>query len=438
MTQASIKGWCPGALRPMESGDGLIVRLKITGGIVPLNLAEKIADWSARWGNGEIHLTSRANLQLRGVTAKSLLDLQQAMAIAGLLDADADGEAVRNVIASPLAGLDPDAILDIRPLVAKLEARLAGDPALHKLPAKFCFAVDDGGRLSLGDVRADVRFEALATVDGPILAIFSDGSEDRRDGSCDPDKIAEVAAFMGSFFLVHRERSKQDIPRMRDLVAVCGTGKSAHRKGYGPKSRSAGAQPDQSVGVLGIHSFGKRASPNEGEPMAYLGIGLPFGRIAAKELAKVAKHAALCSASELRLTPWRAILVPTQIAESANDLAHILAGDALILDPADPRRRVAACVGTPACPNATTDVRSDAGQLAAFVADGAFLHVSGCAKGCAHPRSAPVTLVGRDGRYDVVHNGAPSDSPVLRALTLDEAAEHLRQMTAQHSQGGTA
>jgi precorrin-3B synthase len=73
-----------------------------------------------------------------------------------------------------------------------------------------------------------------------------------------------------------------------------------------------------------------------------------------------------------------------------------------------------------------------------LVGTDSFLHISGCAKGCAHPRPAPITLVGRDGLYDLVIDGAPSDSPSIRGLTLDEAAGHLRQMAAQHSQGGTA
>ena len=172
----------------MESGDGLVVRLKLTGGIVPFDLA--ILDRGAvarRFGNGEIDLTARANLQLRGVTDATLPGLQDAIAEAGLLDENPDGEAIRNVIACPLAGLDPDAVIDIRPVVAALEARLAGDPRLYALPAKFCFAVDDGGRFGLGDVPADVRFEAVA---GPAFAIHLDGAPDDVLGPCRSGRCA--------------------------------------------------------------------------------------------------------------------------------------------------------------------------------------------------------------------------------------------------------
>jgi precorrin-3B synthase len=415
-----IKGWCPGALRPMESGDGLIVRLKISCGVVDLALAEHIAGWSQRWGNGQIDLTNRANLQLRGVSVDSLPFLQDALAEQGLLDGNIGGEAVRNVISSPLAWLDPGAVLDVRPLVKALEDRLAGDAALHDLPAKFGFLIDGGGWLGLGDVRADVRF---AAVDGPAFAVGLDGVASEWFGPIDPGQLVETAIALARVFPTHQG---PDIRRMRDLVERIGAAAIAADVGL------AGASFEQLGGgagaSLGLFEIGA----------AFLGVGLPFGRIAAGELANVAQCAADSGATEIRLTPWRAILIPLPTIAAAKALSGKLAPTDFILDPADPRRRVAACSGAPSCLHGTTSTRDDATRLAALIDSGSFLHVSGCAKGCAHPRSAPVTFVGRDGLYDVVYDGVPSDSPLLSGLTLDEAAEHLRQMAAKQSQGGTA
>jgi precorrin-3B synthase len=402
----------------MESGDGLIVRLKLTGGIVPLDLASRIADWSRRFGNGEIDLTARANLQLRGVTTDRLPDLQQAVADAGLLDDNPDGEAIRNVVASPLAGLDPNAVLDIRPIVAALEARLTGDPTLYALPAKFCFAVDDGGRFSLGDVRADIRFEA---VPGGDFAVRLDGASDERLGPCPPDALVNVAVALAKA-CVDGDKS---VRRMRDLVGRIGAEATARQVGLACKHEPL---PINKTDIL------QRLKRNS----TVAAIGLPFGRISAESLTGLAKDALRNSAEEFRLTPWRAILIPLPSGDAANRLIGGLPQDVFILDPADARRRVAACVGAPACQRATTNVRDDAGRLAALVGEHAFLHVSGCAKGCAHPRSAPVTLVGRDGLYDLVLDGIPSDLPVSRGLTLDEAAAYLRQMAGTQTQGPAA
>jgi precorrin-3B synthase len=232
MTEPLIKGWCPGALRPMESGDGLIVRLKLTGGILSLDLAAKIAKWSARWGNGQIDLTSRANLQIRGVTEARIEPLQDAMAAAGLLDVTPEGEAVRNVIASPLAGIDSDALMDIRPVVAALEARLAGDDVFHALPAKFCWLVDDSGSLPLDDVRADVRFEAMST---DAFALGLDGS-DKRFGPVLVDEVPDVAARIAMAFCVSKAR------RIRDLSSIAPIAGAANLKALSRPAGEGGAQ----------------------------------------------------------------------------------------------------------------------------------------------------------------------------------------------------
>jgi precorrin-3B synthase len=416
MTAVSVdtlaKGWCPGVLRPMESGDGLIVRLKITGGIVSAGLAADIAGWSARWGNGKIDLTGRANLQLRGLSPRHLPRLRDAMADWGLLDISPEAEAVRNVMASPLAGVDPHAAFDIRGVVERLESRLVHDPSLHALPAKFGFAIDDGGRFPLGDSRADIRFEAR---DGPLFDIVFDGAPGISLGPCLPDSVADVAARIASAFISARA-VEPFIRRMRDWTSLAGVDAIAETLGLGsaPRRQPRSSRETPFIGVDDI-----------GLGRVCVGIGLPFGAFAAKDLRHLAHAVDRLGGHEIRLTPWRSVLVPLASAADAHSLLLSMQEEtSFIVDAANPLLRVAACVGAPACARATTDVRGDAAQLAPRVPNGRMLHVSGCGKGCAHPKSAAVTLVGREGRYDLVRGGAAGDAPLRENLTLADA-EHL-------------
>ncbi len=105
-----VKGWCPGALRPMESGDGLLVRLKPWGGAFTVAQAAGIAELAAHLGNGQIDLTRRANLQIRGLSEEALPELHRALDRLRLLDADAATEAARNVMVGPVAGPDVRAL----------------------------------------------------------------------------------------------------------------------------------------------------------------------------------------------------------------------------------------------------------------------------------------------------------------------------------------
>lgn len=429
-----IKGWCPGALRPMESGDGLIVRLKITGGIVDVRLAAEIARWSRCWGNGQIDLSARANLQLRGVSPQSLPLLLDALAAAGLLDGDERGEAVRNVISSPLAGLDPDAVLDVRPIARALEQRLASDTASHDLPGKFGFAIDDGGLLGLDGVSADICFQARQAAYGPCFDIYLAGAPDDRFGPCRPDELPDAALAIIAVFLTARARQNGGIRRMSDLVTALGAEEIGRAAGLAHVCLSGPVwHPARPAALLGVHPLGSAA---------FVGIGLPFGRIAAEDLASVAREAAEHGARELRLTPWRTMLVPVPSIQLAQGLSGELAKDSFILDSADPRCRIAACPGAPDCLHATTPVRGDAAVLAMSLAgapgSGTLLHVSGCAKGCAHPRAAPMTLVGRSGRYDLVLDGTPSAPAIRQNLTVDEAGEAIRQAMAHQMDRRTA
>jgi precorrin-3B synthase len=170
--------------------------------------------------------------------------------------------------------------------------------------------------------------------------------------------------------------------------------------------------------------------PLEGRT-GFLGLGVPFGRLTSDQLERLAE-AAEASGGELRLTPWRAVLVAPVTRPSAAAVAQELAQHGLIADPADPRLAVAACPGAPDCANASVSTRDDAlllAPLAQRLAHGGIgLHLSGCVKGCARSDTAPVTLVGCEGRYDLVLDGRPGDEPSHRGLTAQQARALLERL----------
>ena len=397
-------GWCPGALRPMLSGDGLIVRVKPRGSRLTPSAAHGIADAALRYGNGEFDLTSRANLQVRGVTEAGLPALTDTLQDLGLLDPSAEAEAVRNVIGSPLAGADPSALLDIRPIVDALEMRLVADPTLHTLPPKFGFVVDDGGRFGLDDVPADVRFHAFLTDKGPRFSV----EVSRDTGS--PHPILADARAPFSRGVGEGECAPEDLVD----VAVAAALPFSRTAGDGGHRVSDGRMRGTTAPLAGLH-----AGP-------VLGLAAPFGRLPAEALLRLAEAAAR-EGADLRLTPWRAVLVPAPDAAAAGRIAAVCEAAGWILDPADPRLAIAACPGALGCRRGTTPVLDHAALLAGLLPrrpDGRAIsvHVSGCGKGCAHRGEAAVTLVGHDGRYDLVLDGGAGSEPAVRDLPFAEAA----------------
>ena len=381
MSAPEIRCWCPGALRPMRSGDGLVVRVRPPLGALEPGQAVGVAELAETFGTGEIELTNRANLQIRGVSETGYPALLTALRALGLLHDDAEVEARSNIVLDPFHSGSGS-------MVAEIATKLAREIAAREfagLPSKFGFVVDPGAERCLAEVSGDVRVEGA----GRALMVRADGAAaGRRVGGTD-DAVA-VALELARWFL---------------------TSGGVDADGRGRMARHLNETP-LPAGLAGDVAPTPPAALREpGAADAGTLAGAAFGTFAAEDLRRLSDRVA-----EIRLTPWRMLFLP---GVAPGDLPRF---ESLILDAADPRLRVAACVGAPKCPQATVDTRTVARAFAPGLAKGLTAHVSGCAKGCAHPRPADVTLVGREGHFDLVRAGAPWDAPDARNLTPADAA----------------
>ena len=402
MTAVTLrKGWCPGVLRPMPAGDGLLVRLRITGGELSAGLAQQIARLALRYGSGAIDLTQRANLQLRGLREETIRPLIDELTQLGLIDPSIAAEAVRNVMLSPLAGLDP-ACADGRAIARALEDRLRHDTSLHQLPGKFGFAIDGGGQWPLGDAGADVRLIASGA-DRPWriqiggAAVLSQAV---------PGADAVVAMVRVTQWFCERGLPRNML-RMRDLVAA---------DGVTAVLASGGLRADMTCSAPAAKPATGRFSPSPNAVV--VAIGLPFGRLEAGILDQLAGAA---PDAMFRLTPWRMLCVVCTNEREAQSLERAAVAADLVTVPGDARLAIDACTGAPGCANATTPTRQDAAGLAISLKGKTpayrTIHISGCAKGCAHRGRAPITFVANAGRYDLVLNGSPADQPVRTGIS---------------------
>jgi precorrin-3B synthase len=408
------KGWCPGALKPMETGDGLLARVRAPRGRLSLDQAAALADAAIACGNGAIGLTARANLHLRGLSEATLADLHARLEDSGLIDADPEVERLRNIVVSPLDDFDPEALLDLGPSVAALERRLKADEALRQLPAKFSFVLDALGRLPLGDVDADIRFEASR--DG-ALALFLAGDE-ALAAQCAPAEAGDVAARLGLAFLALAGVGETAPRRMRALVERTGASAVFAEAGCETTSRARSQRRAALRDILGVREFGAAF---------VVGAAAPFGEIGAVRFQVLIERARALGASGVRLTPWRAFLIVGLNRRGAESLVHSMADLGFIVDAVDSRLRVAACPGAPACMHGYRSVRDDATRWAQLLpkGDDVILHVSGCAKGCARPTATAATLTATATGYDLILGGRAGDPPIRCSLSGAEVEQLL-------------
>ena len=308
----SPRGWCPSVFTPMQADDGLLVRVKPTAAQLSAAQLSILAEAAAREGNGKVQLTSRANLQVRGLTASSAERFARIAIDLGLACADRAAEPVRNVMCAPLADADPKAE-DARPFAIALETLLTTEPELHALPAKFGCAVDGAG-LAVLPQGADVHVTLQR--DRAFVGL-AEASLAHRTAATPAAATGAVRALAVTFL-------GRGARRMRHLVAELGAAEIFALAGLDAEPF---VPPHPRPLPVGYSAYGKGSG--------CFAAALPFGLGETPALLALAAVAERHAAGRLATTPWRAFALP--LVEDPAAVATALAAAGFIVNSADPR-----------------------------------------------------------------------------------------------------
>ena len=384
------RGACPGLSAPMATGDGLLARLTPSGATIALPAFGGLCAAARRHGNGIVEITSRGSIQVRGLTAASSGPFAAEVAALGI-----PAEEGIPVLPDPMSGLDESSLIDAGEVADELRRAIAASSLASKLSAKVSVIVDGGGALHLDDVVADVRLRAVRTdrsVDFHV-ALGGTASSAVSIGAIPADRVAECTVRLLDRLVAGSPQ------RMRSAVESAGAANFVSTlAGIVEQASAPAARP--AAEPVGIHRLRSGA--------AAVGIALPFGHSDTETLQRLIGEAEHAGAAGLRTAPGRALLFVGLPADAARSFAARATSRGFIADPADPRRKVIACAGAPICSSGEIPARALAPAVAQAVCAvnvAGPIHVSGCAKGCAHPAPAPLTIVGRAGACDIYRNG---------------------------------
>jgi precorrin-3B synthase len=374
---------CPGVLRLAEAADGYLARIRLPGGLIGAGQLRALARLADELGDGRVELTSRGNVQLRGLAADVAGPLTDQLARAGLFPSP-EHDLVRNVLASPLAGLDGGP--DLTAIVQGLDAALCARPRLAELPGRFLFAVDDGRGDVAGlgaDVVAGVRADG-AVVNG--LAVRGTAAED----------VVTVMLACAEAFLDVRATEGGTAWRIAELA----DGAERVRVAVAARLGLTAASPPPSTSLAPVGPDGSTAPTVPADrPVGVVGTAAvllaPLGRLTAAQLTWVADRVGERPA---RITPWRGVVLPDLL--DAAGLIRDAAGLGYGVDAGSPWLRVTACAGRPGCASALADVQADAAAFAARWPD-RIVHVSGCARHCGRPVGPLVDVTATSEGYQV-------------------------------------
>jgi precorrin-3B synthase len=288
---------CPGVLSVWDAADGGLARVRTPGGVLSAEGLRVLAAAAEELGTGVLELTSRANLQVRGLRGGAESKLAARLRPVGLFPS-ATHERVRNIVASPLTGLVSDRP-DVLPVVEAIDDELIGHPIHATLPGRFLFAVDDGA----GDV---------AQLDADVTLIADGDGYELRLGGVAVGRVADAAAAAiaaAQGFLAERGHLCSPAWRLAELddgparVAARLGGLLMHERSVENEADPA----EKSTPRSSMSDAGPRPGPHrQRDGRTALVVEVPDGRLDAATARELADR----SAGELRITPWRSVVLP--------------------------------------------------------------------------------------------------------------------------------
>jgi precorrin-3B synthase len=357
---------CPGALQVHRAADGALARVRLPGGMLTATQLQALARAATEWGAGTLELTSRGNVQIRGMKDNAATAaVADAVAAAGLLPSPTH-ERIRNIVASPLSGR-VGTTTDVRGLVTDLDEAICAEPSLAAVPGRFLFGIDDG-RADISGIAPDVGVHMCGESATLLLA--------GRDTGIRLPLSAVVSTLIAVAQRFAASRGTAWRINELDEPAELLTGL--------PVTEEAGAtwEPVTRPPVGWI-------AQNDGH--IALGAAVPLGVLPAR----TAEFLAAIEAP-IVVTPWRSVLV-VDLDEGVADAAlRVLAPMGLVFDENSPWLSVSACTGSSGCEHSAADVRADAAAMLDEPATG-HRHFVGCERACGSPPVGQVLVATGDG-----------------------------------------
>jgi ferredoxin-nitrite reductase len=404
--------WLGIFFRPVTPGR-FMVRLRLPNGVIQADQLEVLADAVDRCGTeGSADITTRQNLQLRGLLLEDMAPLMAALEAVGLTSRQSGHDNPRNITGNPLAGIDPEELLDTRPLVMAIQERLLAADAPRNLPRKFNVAV--GGAPDSFLLHNDLAF-LPADRDGELgFTVMVGGffSAQRNELAVPlglwlrPGQLPTFTLALLRHFEQHGNRVARNKSRLMYLIDALGL--EAYRQAVLEGFMALGGEAFPHDGLHHVHraprsGLGVQAQKQPG--LHWLGLSVPVGRLDAAGMAELAQLARRYGSGELRFTEAQNVLIPDVAS------AHL---EALLAEPLLQRFSPApgalegeavSCTGNRYCSFALIPTKTTAQAVVAALEQRLELphavrtHWTGCPNACGQPYMGEIGLMGAKARH---------------------------------------
>jgi sulfite reductase (ferredoxin) len=403
-----IDGGRTATVEPEElDAEFFMLRVRVDGGQLSGEQLRAIGSVSTDFARDTADLTDRQNVQLHWVRVEDVPQIWERLEAVGLSTAEACGDTPRVILGSPVAGRDPDEIVDATPAVQAIHDRYIGNQEFSNLPRKFKTAVSGSPHQDVAHEVNDVSFVGVRHPQyGPGLDVWVGGGlstnphlAQRLGAFVSVDEVPDVWAAVVGVFRDYGYRRLRSKARLKFLVADWGAERFREvlekeylgyplRDGPAPEPPPRGRRDHVGVHPQRDGRFAVGAKPT-------------VGRVSGTALTAVADAVEQATGTGVRLTAEQSIVVVDVPAERVDRLVADLAAAGLDAAPGTFRRGAMACTGIEYCKLAITETKATATRLVAELEDRLptfdsplTIHVNGCPNSCARIQVADIGLKG--------------------------------------------
>jgi len=436
-------------------------RLRIPNGVVTHWQLSGLADLAERFGGDYLHVTTRANIQIREIEPKNAVNIVEAVQELGLWSKGSGADNIRNVTGTPTAGVDPQELVDTRPFARAMHHHILNDRSLYGLPRKFNIAFDGAGCIAALEDTNDIGFQAIRILEGHgvpeglYFRLALGGITGHKDFARDtgvivpPEGAVEVADRVIRVFIEHGDRTNRAKARLKYVLDEWGFEKflAAVEEKLGRKLLRA---PAEAVAERPSHDrlahIGVQRQKQPG--LNWIGVVLPLGRMSSAQMRGLANIAQEFGDGGARFTVWQNVLLTgVPDARIKNAVAAI---DALGLSThASPiRAGLVACTGSFGCKFAAADTKRHGSEIAAYCETTApmdtpvNIHLTGCHHSCAQHYIGDIGLLGArvsvgddgdaiEGYHIFIGGGYADNAAIARELYRDVRADEAPSVVAR-------
>lgn len=446
--------------------DSFMMRLRIPAGEITSHQLRGLAGLADECGNGATDITTRANLQLRELKPRAIVRALTRVQELGLTSRGSGADNIRNVTATPTSGFDRDELIDVRPYAHGLHHYILNHRDLYGLPRKFNIAFDSGGCISTAADTNDIGFFAVRVTEKSLSACRAGapnpamagvepgiyfrcevgGISGHKDFARDtgvllkPTELVPVAAAMLRVYREHGDRTDRKKARLKYLLEKWGgfprfldetQKKLAFPLVFAPRGCAEPRRPVLKHGHLGVFKQSQSG-------LNYVGLGVPVGRMNAKQMRRLADLADHYGQGELRLTVWQSVIIPHVPDAFAATLVRAVHSLGFFTEAHAAAGCVIACTGNQGCKYAAADTKGHARAVMAHLRkhdpgldQPVNVHLTGCNHSCAQHYCGDIGGVatkltdGREGYHVVLGGGMDQEQGIAREIFRGVAADEL-------------